>query len=272
MASRVVVVGTGTSIGKTHVTSALLLAWLGQGREAVALKPVESGVDGGEEGDQAVLSRVNTLHVKHRAPSDAGAALRAGPAVAGQRLTAAAEQRELFHVKHGGPPVLPTRGLYSFPEPISPHLAARHAGTTIEIDAITGWVDAHRADITLVESAGGLFSPLSRSSDNLDLAVALGPSYVVLVVPDRLGALHETRAASDLALRRGLVINAVVLSAPPRGDDSTGSNADELRWLGLTHTIVSFPRAPLYSGPTARSAALLVSDVERQWLQLCPAG
>jgi len=50
----IVVTGTGTEIGKTHVAGALLLAWARVLAEAgmgdatvVGLKPVESGVTGG---------------------------------------------------------------------------------------------------------------------------------------------------------------------------------------------------------------------------------
>jgi dethiobiotin synthetase len=44
---RIVVVGTGTEVGKTHVTTALVRAAVRAGLQAVGLKPVESGVGTG---------------------------------------------------------------------------------------------------------------------------------------------------------------------------------------------------------------------------------
>ncbi len=45
MTKRVVVIGTGTDVGKTHVTSALLAAMRARGIAAAAYKPVATGFD-----------------------------------------------------------------------------------------------------------------------------------------------------------------------------------------------------------------------------------
>lgn len=60
----VLVTGTGTEIGKTHVAEAILLA---APREAkvVGLKPVESGVADGVLSDADRLARSATFHVQH---------------------------------------------------------------------------------------------------------------------------------------------------------------------------------------------------------------
>jgi dethiobiotin synthetase len=64
----VVITGTGTSIGKTHVAQALILAWRKQTeRRVVGLKPVESGVRRGDATDEARLGDVSSFHVKHSA-------------------------------------------------------------------------------------------------------------------------------------------------------------------------------------------------------------
>ena len=56
---RMVVVGTGTGVGKTHVSCALFHALSAEGHESVGLKPVETGVDheGQAETDQLRLGR-----------------------------------------------------------------------------------------------------------------------------------------------------------------------------------------------------------------------
>jgi dethiobiotin synthetase len=64
MRARLVVVGgTGTEIGKTHVAEALLLALGAAGLRVAGLKPVESGVGAGES-DRARLTRASTFHVQ----------------------------------------------------------------------------------------------------------------------------------------------------------------------------------------------------------------
>lgn len=72
MTGRLVVVsGTGTEIGKTHVAEAVLLALGAAGVRAAGVKPVESGVGVGTT-DADRLARASSFHVKH-----SGVALRA---------------------------------------------------------------------------------------------------------------------------------------------------------------------------------------------------
>lgn len=60
------VTGTGTGIGKTHLTQALLGA---APRKAYGYKPIESGFSAEcGETDAAALARASTFHVKHPGP------------------------------------------------------------------------------------------------------------------------------------------------------------------------------------------------------------
>jgi dethiobiotin synthetase len=223
---RIVVVGTGTGIGKTHVACAVLRAFGEKGVPAIGLKPIETGIpdssNGGEtETDQGRLAvAANAFHVK-----------RSGSAG--------------FHVK---------RPLYAFPNPVSPHLAARTAGRRLDLGAIGRWVGEHEAPVVLIESAGGLFSPLGPEISNVDLVKALSPALVLLVAPDRLGVLHDLTATLGLAAARGCTIHAVVLSAPHSVDASTGTNAVELERLGVVRPAALFPRAD-ESDPASLDAA-----------------
>lgn len=196
----IVVAGTGTDVGKTFVTCALLAALRRSGVSVGAWKPVASG--GGEE---------------RRSPDS--------------EAHAAALQHEV------SPP------LYAFRPPISPHLAARQEGCVIDLDAIV-----HRAhelatehEVFLLETAGGLFSPLSDTATNADLVRRLGGALIV-VAPDRLGVLHDVGALARAAHAEELVISTIVLSSPETLDASTGSNAVEIeRTTGLQVGAV-FPR------------------------------
>jgi dethiobiotin synthetase len=198
---RVVIVGAGTGVGKTHLGVALALALTGEGERVLALKPIESGVASGGTSDAGQLAAASTVVVKAPPP-------------------------------------------YAFPEPISPHLAARRAGMAIDLATVAAWVDQHTCPWLLVETAGGLLSPLGVGLTNLDLARALRPDVVLLVAQDRLGVLHEI-ASCCLALRvlaEDLREAVVVLQSPALPDLSTGTNVDELALLGLTGQAFAIPR------------------------------
>ncbi len=191
-----VVTGTGTEIGKTHLASALVGTWVRRLRSAghpyprvAGIKPIESGVTVGDA-----------------TGSD------------GRRLEALAT----FHVKHPPP--------YLFARPVSPHLAARDEGRSIDVPTVIAWVDAVReeADAVVLELAGGLFSPLGGGRTNVDLARAVSPTACVLVAPDRLGVLHDVGATSRAAEAAGLRVHGVLLSSPAEADASTGTNTREL--------------------------------------------
>lgn len=66
MGGRLVVVsGTGTGIGKTHVCEALLLASAAFAGRVAGVKPVETGLVEGGLSDALRLARASSFHVKH---------------------------------------------------------------------------------------------------------------------------------------------------------------------------------------------------------------
>lgn len=220
-AERIVIVGTGTGVGKTHLSSALLAAASAVGRRCLGLKPIETGVSGGPGAmgdDEARLATASAIDV--------------------------------FHVKHPAP--------YRFAPPISPHLAARQAGVEIDTRVIRQYVEIAESveglRSLIIESAGGLFSPLGRGLTNLDLVRALEPCRMVLVAPDRLGVLHDLHATLGLARVQHRSPDLVVLSTTGPGDSSRGTNAGELGWLGIAEVAAIFPHGAAESGP-ARAAA-----------------
>lgn len=145
--------------------------------------------------------------------------------------------------------------LFSLRDPISPHLAARREGVTLSARAIAL---ATAEESMIVESAGGLYSPLSDAETNADVALAYGPrALVVLVAPDRLGVLHDVGACVRAAEVDGITFAAVALSAPAHPDASTGTNAAEIERLGLADAVVVFPRARLDDDATKKAAAEL---------------
>jgi dethiobiotin synthase len=121
--------------------------------------------------------------------------------------------------------------------PLSPHLAAEREGLELRAEALAAWVRARllshaaSARLVFVETAGGVCTPLSPSEDNRDLVAALSPPRLVLVVADRLGALHDARAALIALRARCDTPVDVVFSAPEAPDHTTGANAAELTRL-----------------------------------------
>jgi dethiobiotin synthetase len=265
---RIVVLGTGTGVGKSYFTAALARA-LQSTRNApavVALKPIETGVrrrsqDGSppEGSDAALLESASN-----------SAAPRPHP-------------------------------LFAFPEPISPHLAAEHAralagrgpaaprasparvprtptlrgagrSSHVSIPAVLRWAaDAeiaihataiHRTHWQLLETAGGAFSPLTRRTTNADLAAALDPAFWILVAPDSLGVFHDVRATLVALEATARLPDFLVLSAAREPDSATGLNAAEFPRLGLPRPLAVLDRhrgadvalAPLVRALVRRSA------------------
>lgn len=227
----VIVSGTGTGIGKTHVTAALVRAWVrvlaerGVESPSVAgLKPIESGVTEGGPSDIRTLEQVST-----------------------------------FHVKRFSPP-------YMLARPVSPHLAAAAEGRAIELAPIVAYVRSAQADAhaVAVELAGGLFSPLAVGLSNADVAKAMLPDAVLLVAPDRLGVLHDVAAATRASTSMGLTITGIVLVAPEQPDDSTGTNARELRVVSDVPVVAVIPRAAVSVLAEREDLAAIVRAVSRE--------
>lgn len=211
---RVVVAGTGTGVGKTRVTRALARA-LRRSTATLALKPVESGGD--------------------------------------------ADARS-FHVEN--PIEISPHPAVTLSRPLSPHLAARLENRRIELPALVDWVRCAEALLTtcdnmlhyvVVETAGGVLSPLSEQATNLDLVKALEPALLVLVAPDSLGVLGSLRATLLALDSLGRPPELVVLSAAIT-DLSTGTNADELRALAIADPA-------LVLGPGEEDASALADRV-----------
>jgi dethiobiotin synthetase len=205
---RIVVLGTGTDVGKTYVTAALARSLVRQG-SVLALKPIESGVEPGVEGDAGTIA----LAASH------------------------------------APMLSPWR----FPRPVSPHLASREAGVSLDVAEVANWVAAqehqHPAQHTLIELAGGAFSPLAPGVANVDLALALAPARWLLVAPDALGVLHDLTVTLRALPRPP---DAIVLSVSRRADASTGSNAAELARLGIADVVEVVGAGAMLAEPAAR--------------------
>jgi dethiobiotin synthetase len=123
---------------------------------------------------------------------------------------------------------------YAMKAPVSPHRAARAEGVAISLAEVSTWVREQRAGVLVVETAGGLLSPLvDDGRTNLDLCELLGVDAVLAVAKDELGALHQVSALMMALRSRGLEDRTVVVLS--RLEPSAGDleNALELERLGV---------------------------------------
>ena len=177
------VTGTGTDIGKTYVSCAVIRALKVRGAVVDAFKPVVSGFD----------------------PKDAAGS---DPA----RLAAAlGAPGDVFRIA-------PRRYL----APLSPNVAARLEGQTLNLDDMVIDAVARTAEIRdgllLVEGAGGVMSPLTDDKTNLDMIAALG-APVLLVAGSYLGTISHVLTAL-VALRAARArVSALVMSESPDAPD-----------------------------------------------------
>lgn len=120
-----------------------------------------------------------------------------------------------------------------FPAPISPPRSACAAGAIVDDDLLERGLEPWKSgfDVVVVEGAGGLFSPLSDTRSNADLARRLDLPLVV-VDAARLGAIGRTLCVVTAARSCGLVVAAVVLSQTV---PLTGSPADPASAWRIAH-------------------------------------
>ena len=197
----VAVVGTGTDVGKTWVAARLLA------------RPPGGGPQRGCPQAGAVLRR--RRRPGHSRRSRARGGQRRGPR---RRLPAASLVRGAHGATDGGRGAGP------------PALQHQRPGRELR------W-PAEPVDVGLVETAGGLRSPLAADGDCLALCRALAPDIVVLVADAGLGTINAVRlTAGALAAVDAPVV--VVLNRFDAGSDparAQPSMAGRTRWFQRGH-------------------------------------
>ncbi|AKE40283.1 dithiobiotin synthetase [Corynebacterium kutscheri] len=128
-----------------------------------------------------------------------------------------------------------THEFYSFPEPLSPHLAARRAHVhPAKLEVIVDQIRALDASdkIVLVEGAGGLLVRLAEDFTIADVARELD-SPVIMVTSLGLGSLNAAELSVEAATRRGLNVVGLIggLVPVPLIDTATILNIKELPQL-----------------------------------------
>ena len=187
------VTGTDTGVGKTLISAALLHALARRHARVVGMKPVAAGLvqHGGAWVSEDVLM-----------------------------LRAASTVRV--------PPELDNP--VALPEPLSPHLAAAHAGRPVDVAELLAAQRALQAlaDVVLVEGAGGWRVPLNQNETLADLARAMA-APVVLVVGLRLGCLNHALLTAEAIRADGLTLAGWVANSVDPHMACRDENIESLR-------------------------------------------
>jgi dethiobiotin synthetase len=159
--------------------------------------------------------------------------------------------------------------LFAFPAAVSPHRAARLERREIDLERIPDWLRSHEATLhdntwLFIESAGGVFSPLTRDATNLDLALLLEPALWLLVAPDALGVLHDLSTTLCAMRARARAPDVIVLSAARAIDESTGGNLEEATELGIAKPVAALARDDEHGVEAAVDALLAMSSAAAQ--------
>ena len=161
------ITATATNVGKTQVVASLIRHLRQSGRTVEAVKPIVSGYN-----------------------SARAAASDPGVLIAALGLPFSPESIER---------VSPWR----FQAAVSPDLAARYEGRSINVDRVVGFcqsaVERHR-DVLLIEGVGGIMVPLDDSRTILDVMMALGLP-LILVAGSYRGTVSHTLTALEFAFQ-----------------------------------------------------------------------
>jgi dethiobiotin synthetase len=204
------VTSTGTDIGKTFVTAALIRYLRESNQPVAALKPVVSGYDSSvaDTSDPAVL------------------------------LSALGRPVTADEVNNIAP--------WRFRAPLSPDLAAARENRGIVFDELVEFsrtAVARNNGILFIEGVGGIMVPIDSQRTVLDWMAALGIP-LLLVVGGYLGTISHTLTALDVIAQRKLSVAAIVVSESERDTvELADTVASITRFAGSTG-VVGLPRLP----------------------------
>ncbi|MGC9196248.1 MAG: adenosylmethionine--8-amino-7-oxononanoate transaminase [Syntrophobacteraceae bacterium] len=216
------ITGTDTDAGKTVAAAAVLISLRAGGRDAVPMKPVQTGAIKSREGFHS---------------PDLDFCLR---------------MAELSPPPEDLCDMVP----YIYEPACSPHLAAARSGREISIERI---VEAfqnllQRHDCVVVEGAGGLLAPLSQTTAMLDLMTAL-ELPVILVARPGLGTINHTMLSVRELQRAGLTLQGIIFCQTKAGwGEIEQDNVETISRLAKTPVLGQIPYLPDLSSAKLRSS------------------
>jgi dethiobiotin synthase len=119
--------------------------------------------------------------------------------------------------------------------PVSPHLAARLAGTRIDVAAVARLLPDDRSARWIVEGAGGALVPVNESELMTDLMARLALP-VIVVSRSTLGTINHTLLTIEALRRRSLEVAGVIMAGPANAE-----NRLAIEQYGHIHVIGEMP-------------------------------
>jgi dethiobiotin synthetase len=209
---RLFVTATDTGVGKTEASCALLSMLADQGLCPAPFKPYESGCR------------------DLKAPADACA------------LRDAAQSEDSLEL------ICPHR----FRPPIAPGAAAVRSGSTPALRKTLAAYRSFSGRPLVAEGAGGLFVPIDRQRDVIDLIELLGLP-ALLVARAGLGTLNHTALSLQALAARQIPVRAVLLTCTHSTHDP--SERDNARWIQRRAGVRVLGPVPFRVEPKARRNA-----------------
>ena len=147
--------------------------------------------------------------------------------------------------------------------PVSPHLAARLSGTTIDLVSLAACVRAEPdSSRWIVEGAGGVLVPIHDTATMADLMTLLGLPAVV-VAKTSLGTINHTLLTVEALRRRSIHVAGIVMVGTPNTD-----NREAIERYGRVNVIAEMPRFDALTADRLSAWASAELDREGRLLDL----
>jgi dethiobiotin synthetase len=126
---------------------------------------------------------------------------------------------------------------YRFVEPISPATAIKRSRRKIYIQNYSEKLkDLPYGDITLIEGAGGLCSPLASDGYNIDFIKKIN-APTILVAKDEIGVINNVILSINMLTKYKIKLLAIVLNRKANGQPIGMNNYKEIKSLCKTPLI-----------------------------------
>jgi dethiobiotin synthetase len=218
---RLGITGTDTGVGKTVVACAIASGLRRRGLRVAGMKPIETGVAANDSTRD------------------------------GARLARAA----------GSTLPLSMLAPLTYPDPVAPLVAARRAGTSVDLALLDHAMRAaaNGADALVVEGAGGLLVPITERLA-YDTLFSRWKLDAVVVAANRLGVINHTRLTLAALRAAGITISMVVVnSVAAESDTSAVENAKIIAELENV-PVVELPWLP-DAGDLERASEIILEPV-----------
>lgn len=220
------ITGTDTGVGKTYAAAGLLNALKIMGLNACPIKPVETGCD---------------IQKGKLIPQDALTLIKA---------SGVSEPLDIINP-------------YRFRHPLAPSVAAKMEKIAIKKQKIFSAYRylLNKYDITIVEGAGGIMTPVYKKYLFLDLIKDLGLPVIIVSRPV-LGTINHTLLTIEAARSRKINIHGIIISHTCRIKKSTAerTNPEIIEYLGRVPMLGVIPYSQNPASPLTKKIFVRLAE------------